>query len=206
MGAWGAHTFENDAAADWLADYSDRGPDAVIEALEDVMAIEDLSEIDVDQSCAALAAADIVATTLGFSREGESDDVFRIVLQHTVSLTMLEGIADLARKGMDRAVAPQTELYTLWHEDGADNGDWSGSIADLGARLEAAHLAAPGVWTLGEHATAAKVAYGSDESDMSAIRLDMLAIISRIDDLGDKIFQRFDDLANRISKLEKGIK
>ena len=66
MGAWGAGVFANDAAADWADDLVRGGSaDVVRAALAAAAERSPEADLDADEGCEALAAAEVVAATAG---------------------------------------------------------------------------------------------------------------------------------------------
>lgn len=66
MGAWGAGSFENDDAADWLADFCDE-PDEkrIANALSTVAEMDAGEYLEAPECSVGLAAAEIVASLKG---------------------------------------------------------------------------------------------------------------------------------------------
>ena len=203
MGAWGEHSFDNDAAADWLLELADQGAVAVPPVLERAIAEFDAGEVDLDTSSAAIAAADIVAIAMGHGRTGENADHVTAAKAVEGDLKAMPGIVDLARQSVTAAGAPQTEIYALWTEDGAE-GDWIGAVAGLMARLEAAHLDHGGAWEF--TGDVARDAMPMTPSEATALRLDVMGLLTRLDMLSMKIDRKLDALSAKIDGLEKGAK
>jgi Domain of unknown function (DUF4259) len=131
MGAWGSGNFENDSALDWVADLGDPGD--VRRALE-TTARGEAHYIDADEGSAALAAAEVVAASLGNPPSDVTEEITTFVARHDVS-----DLAPLAREVVDRVASnhDDSELYDLWEE--ADSLDeWSGVLDGLRSRLAGA--------------------------------------------------------------------
>ena len=182
MGAWGPHSFENDAAGDFLADLGPLGPEAgvgaIARALEAVMHVANVANLDADRCSVALAAADLVASALNTPRAGEDDGVVAIAAVFAEVLKTTTGIADLARNAVLRATSGDAELYQLWHEDSAAGDTWDDAISDLFVRLRDANTAYPGTWTLSEPAPTA-----SSEPVVDDILARLVRIEAKLDQL-----------------------
>lgn len=199
MGTWGPHSFDNDAAADWLAAFRETGAEAAVRALEAVMG--DGGE-DADVAAEALAASEVVAIVLGQPRPGEAPAMLEAVEPHAAALRATDGLADLARQAVGAALNPTGELYELWVEDAEAGGTWMQSVGDLLLRLEAAHREHGQSWTPREDAPGDAAGLRMSASEANVFRLDMLVLSDRVDRLTDLVERRFDEIADRLSRLE----
>ena len=132
MGAWGTGHFENDAALDWIAELDELGEALAREALRAIVDAAPDAYLDVDDCCAALAAAEIIASC----RDGEvspdaPDDVKAWIADHPATFTLDDGA--LAHRAIVR-VAAESELQELWDEE-APNEEWHTRVDVLGTRL-----------------------------------------------------------------------
>ena len=118
MGAWGAGSFENDSALDWLGELR-RGEASLREALNDAAGATRL--LDVDGASAAVAAAELVAESRG--RKGQlrlpKDATLWLAAQ---KVPFTDEIVELAHRAVTRVLA-SSELQQLWDEAGPTN-DW----------------------------------------------------------------------------------
>lgn len=130
MGAWGFGSFENDDAADWAADLSEMGEDALIdEAFERVLEADDFIEAP-DASC-ALAAAEVVAALRGKTSPDFPEDL-RSWLEGKPSPD--DTVLIKARQAV-AAIKKDSELRDLYAE--ADSlEDWQPLVDDLERRLK----------------------------------------------------------------------
>ena len=130
MGAWGAGSFDNDAAMDFAVE---------IESLDDVerafVAANDrghaliVDEIDADISCRIIVAAECVAAMLGHrAKELPQDLAEKVHGWGKPSIALFE----LARNNVS-SVMSRSELCELWAEDGS--GDWNVAMTELMERL-----------------------------------------------------------------------
>ncbi|HXI69343.1 MAG TPA: DUF4259 domain-containing protein [Verrucomicrobiae bacterium] len=150
MGAWGAGSFQNDWALDWLGDLRESGNSLlIVETLSRVVQhggtkysppslLERLRGrrhhtdwLDADVSSGALAAAEIVAAWLGHPPAKLPDGVIEWVQQHLSSLN--PDIVPLARQAVN-IVRTNSELKDLWEE--GDATEWHQVVQDLDKRLQ----------------------------------------------------------------------
>lgn len=123
MGAWGAGSFENDAALDFAAD---------IETLADVenaFVAEGAEDIDADVASRVIVAAECIAAMRGHRSPDLPNDLDARVRgfgKCTIALF------DMARNNLS-AVMTRGELIDLWAEEGS--GDWNRAVTDLLERL-----------------------------------------------------------------------
>ena len=134
MGTWGHFAFDNDDAADWLAEIEKmEQPVSQIDAMNEVfrtLRIEALAgDIDVGTAATAVAAAEVVANDLGQPRVLDAK-VFDLELALKVNAEVL----GRARGALVLVQSEVSELAELW-EEADDAAAWRASIADLDARL-----------------------------------------------------------------------
>ena len=134
MGAWGANTFDNDAACDWgyeLEAASDLSP--VREALARVVAVG-ADYLDPDVACEALAACEVIARLKGNwgVRDAYTETVDRWVSEHPTEPS--SDLVDQALAAIDRVLSSPSELLELWDEDG-ENEEWHDAVANLRSRV-----------------------------------------------------------------------
>jgi hypothetical protein len=134
MGAWGAGTFENDAACDWAGDLeAARDLSPVVETL--ARAIEVEAEIlDADVGCEALAACEVVARMKGNwgVRDASTEKLDAWVRKRATPPS--KELISQALAAIDRVLTAPSELVELWDESD-ENADWHGAVADLRARV-----------------------------------------------------------------------
>lgn len=133
MGAWGAGSYENDDALDWvwrlddLTDYS-----AVVAKLETVTSIDADEYLESFDGTEALAAAESVAVAAGRPPAGELPESVSNWVARIDRPPTAEELA-LARLAVERVRTPQSELLELWQE--ADEAEWIAAVSDLENRL-----------------------------------------------------------------------
>ena len=130
MGAWGAGSFENDDAMDWVIGLAEGSGDAVLrDALTPITTTDDRYLEGPDCSI-AVAAAEAVAAARGHANASLPDEVVEWVRQKP---EVTGELVALARSAVDR-IAAKSELRDLWDEsDSAET--WRAAMTDLRARL-----------------------------------------------------------------------
>jgi hypothetical protein len=150
MGAWGAGSFQNDWALDWLGDLRESGdasqiqatlnrvvehggtkhsPPSILERLRGRRRHTDWLKASV--SSKALAAAEIVAVWLGRPLAKLPEGITEWVQKNSSSLK--PDIVPLARQAVN-IVRTNSELKDLWEE--GDATEWHQVIQDLDKRLQ----------------------------------------------------------------------
>lgn len=141
MSVWGPLPYENDDAADWLADLDDEPEMALVhEAFDEVLGVDAPRYLEVTEGAQAVAAAAVVADLL----EGLADD-------ELIDPDSLEVLAEQARRMHPSAVASTawracralavvsraegSELAELVAEDPEISSAWDAHVADLLRRL-----------------------------------------------------------------------
>lgn len=132
MGAWGYKSFENDAAADWVYEFEAEGPDAIGDALDQVLTLEDDDYLEAPAASAAIAAAEVVAAAKTRDLSKLSDEAKAAVEAQTASRNAAHFSAT-ALGAMERVMAT-SELKDLWDES-KDAAAWRAEMDALMARL-----------------------------------------------------------------------
>lgn len=138
MGTWGIHSFDNDDAADWLAEVSPMTQpvfqiDAMKAAFEAARTEALSGDLEVGTATVAIAAAEVVACELGQPRTGApADDAPRLDLQYALKVN--DEVLRLSRRALSLVTTEVSELAELW-DDTDEAAEWRASIADLDARL-----------------------------------------------------------------------
>lgn len=135
MGAWGIGSFDNDAAADFLADIIESGDLSLIrEAIDNV--IESTEYVEEPDACNAIVAAEVLAVALG---RGTSAAQRKEAIGHWVARIRPPVDGELvARAGdaLDRILAPRSELRELWEETD-EFSEWQAAVVELRQQLQA---------------------------------------------------------------------
>lgn len=130
MGAWGHESFANDSALDWLETLV-RGEPALLTATLERAADAENEYLEVDESAAALAAAELVAAAFGRGCDRLPDKARAWVRVH--GQVACEAGTDRARRAVQR-VFQDSELRELWEENGEDT-EWHADVRELLRRL-----------------------------------------------------------------------
>lgn len=129
MGEWGAGSFENDDAQDFLGTLHEKQPEDLQKML---VAIGDHEGyLEAPECRVAIAAAEVVATARGNGPQVVPGQIAQWVgkVEGSPSAEMSE----LARRAVER-VRTNSELKDLWLEAEGLN-EWSAALRDLEARL-----------------------------------------------------------------------
>ena len=133
MGTWGAESFANDMAMDWVADLEAANDLRVVRAA--LSAATSDGYLDADVGSVGLAAAEVVAALRKQPAPDLPAEVVAWVGEHAV-----EPDAELLREARQAVDAiedsSQSELHDLWHEAAAeDRAEWHAAVDDLRRRL-----------------------------------------------------------------------
>jgi hypothetical protein len=134
MGTFGCRNFQNDSAMDFEDEFKEMPSATTVRSnlLSIVNSVECGRNIEYDEACKALAAAETVAASIG-----KPSLDFPIDLQPVIQSLVLDKdarIRQLARKVV-KQVVKHSELQELWAEDGEPN-EWQAVQQDLLVRLK----------------------------------------------------------------------
>ncbi|SMB99224.1 conserved hypothetical protein [Hymenobacter roseosalivarius DSM 11622] len=130
MGTWGYYNFDNDAAADFAADFRDNHSEVTL--LEALVAVAEEEEtIEAEAASEALAAAEIVAAILGKPSRDFPADLIPVIVKLDASESA--DLRELAQQAV-QAVTNNSELQQLWSKNEAA-ADWQHTQQDLLHRL-----------------------------------------------------------------------
>lgn len=138
MGAWGTGPFENDDAADWLAELADSDDLEAIEEAFDAQEIDD-SYLEAPEGSCIVAAAEIVAALLGRPNPALPEDAAEWVAEHAALDP--RRLVPKALEKLDRLLAKDSELEQLWEENKVDYPAWKNGLLELKGRLTREPLA-----------------------------------------------------------------
>ena len=131
MGAWGAGSFDNDDAGDWVCDLEDAEDNSMLEeAFSDVTERGD-DYLEVTECSAAIAAAEVVAALRGRPAADLPDEVTAYV--ERIGTPPSPALAAAALRALE-IVKTKSELQELWEESDSLE-EWRQVLADLEARL-----------------------------------------------------------------------
>lgn len=133
MGAWGTGAFENDDAADWLAELEGATDDRVLEAAFD--AVLDGAGTDLMVEGPAVAAAEVVAAALG-APAADLPEAPAEWAKGQPGHTLRPTTYGKAIKAVEQ-IAGRSEMLDLWSE-AEDFEAWQAAIVDLQTRLAGA--------------------------------------------------------------------
>jgi hypothetical protein len=132
MDTWGIGSFENDAALDWLYDFGVNDFRLIDRTLAGVAAMQVVDELEADEACEVLAAAECVAAAAGFPAANLPLEVVNWVAANSPIQVKGEYVR-MARTAVSH-VRTRSELKSLWTET-EDYEAWDTAVADLQARL-----------------------------------------------------------------------
>ncbi|MEP3196442.1 MAG: DUF4259 domain-containing protein [Lentilitoribacter sp.] len=126
MGAWGAGSFSNDTALDYVEDLN--GFDAVFETISH-FSVQKKEPLDADDASIALAACDLLAIVIG-RPPAEVPDIAALddLKDQAVTSDQLK-----KARALIKVIAKSSELSELWAED--DDSEWQSALDDLLLRL-----------------------------------------------------------------------
>lgn len=134
MGAWGLGSFENDEAADFLAEVIGSGDLALIrEAIDNVVTSTEF--VEAPDACRAIVAAEVVAAALSRPTAAAlgQDGLMRWVARIRPGIE--PALAQGAQVALARILSPNSELLELW-EDTDDLAEWKALVRDLMQQLQ----------------------------------------------------------------------
>lgn len=133
MSGWDTGTFDNDDAADWLAELQTTDDEAVLRAaLEAVDEGEDY--LEAPEGARILCACELVAALTGQAASDLPEIAHEWVEQHQA--LDVSTLVPMARKGIDRVLARDSELEELWRENVDEYPAWRQNVLTLKARLD----------------------------------------------------------------------
>ena len=134
MGAWDLGSFDNDAALDWLADLEGAADLTPLAAALSAHTTDEAAEwFDMDSGAAVLAACEVVAALLG--RPG--DNLPQTVTEWVAANCDLDAASLVPGAGpaIDRVLAPNSGLASVWDESAELGAQWREQVAALRQRV-----------------------------------------------------------------------
>lgn len=128
MAAWGSGSFENDDAADWLAELRTIAPDDLTKIFS--QAADDPAYFEAPAASVVVAAAEVIAALNGSPANGVPPEIVKWTANRPAPTPELKA---LALRALDR-VRKNSELKDLWLEADGLN-DWTAAIQDLQIRV-----------------------------------------------------------------------
>jgi hypothetical protein len=133
MGAWGAGSFENDDALDWIADFCDEPDKELIsDALSTVAEMGTAEYLEAPDCSIGLAAAEVVASLKGSPDFDLPDDAKECVSKLRIKAD--PDMVSLALRAIER-IKTDSELKALWDES-ENPAQWYEAVGRLEARLK----------------------------------------------------------------------
>jgi hypothetical protein len=135
MGAWGFGSFDNDDAADFMADATESGDLSLVRgALDNVLTSTEY--VEAPDASQAIAAAEIVAAALGRPTPAAQREEELTSWIARIRPTIDSELAAQARDALTRILAPNSELRELW-EEAEEFPEWQSAVSELGQHLQA---------------------------------------------------------------------
>lgn len=128
MGAWGAGSFENDTALDWAGEIT--CVEDIRKFYEKLPPYDGITQMDADDSCCVVAAAETVATLMGRIAPGVPDD-----LRERLAGAESDKELEHAARNTLSAMLSCSELVDLWAEEEDAAEEWNKQITGLIDRL-----------------------------------------------------------------------
>ncbi len=130
MGTWGAKSFENDDASNWIYELESATDLSLVQAALRAATGQEVY-LEAPEAAVAVAAAEVVAALKGAPGEDLPDEVRDWARGHASLYS-----ADLARQAVQalERVTTASELRELW-EEGTDPAEWREVIRQLRSRL-----------------------------------------------------------------------
>ncbi len=132
MGAWGAGSFENDTACDWVWDLEETDDLSLVEAALERVLVAGSAYLEAPDAEEALAACEVVARLRGNTGD-DAEPVDEWVSTHR-QLQIAPALAQKSLAVIGRIEGLESELAELW-EQSESFAEWKASIADLKARI-----------------------------------------------------------------------
>lgn len=133
MGAWGADSFDNDDAADWISDFCDSPDQAqIVDTLSTVAQMDADQYLEAPDCSVGIAAAEVVAYLKGAPNATLSDETKSCLSR--LNLKADQNLVALALSAMDR-IKTNSELKELWEESDSA-AEWYQAMNDLDARIK----------------------------------------------------------------------
>ena len=128
MGAWGSGSFENDDAADFLAQLDTIAPEDLTKIFG--KAVEDTAYFEAPAASVVVVAAEVVAALNGCPVKEVPPEIIKWTTNQEAPTPKLKA---LALRALER-VRKDSELKDLWLEADGLN-DWTAAIQDLQSRV-----------------------------------------------------------------------
>jgi len=132
MGAWGADSFENDDAADWVADFCDApGQVLIMNTLSAIVDLDSGEYLEAPDCSMGIAAAEVVAALKKAPNPNLSEDTKSCL--STLNFKADPSLVAVALKAIER-IKTNSELKELWDESETPD-EWYQALGSLEGRL-----------------------------------------------------------------------
>jgi len=132
VGAWGSDSFENDDAADWIANFCDAPDHAlVVNTLSGVADMDAGEYLEAPYCSEGIAAAEVVAALSGAPNTNLSGETKGCLSR--LEFKIDPSLVTLALKAMER-IRTNSELKELWDESETPE-EWYAALNGLEGRL-----------------------------------------------------------------------
>lgn len=129
-GAWSHESFDNDGALDWVAEFQEN---PTVQALRRTLALGITGKyIESFAGESVIAAAEVVAASLGRPCKGFPQELASIVAK---SGSQFRTLASLAQSALAGVLGPGSELRENWSLRAEGLARWEGSVNELVKRL-----------------------------------------------------------------------
>ncbi|MEM6824186.1 MAG: DUF4259 domain-containing protein [Pseudomonadota bacterium] len=144
MGAWGAGSFENDDAQDWIWEFEAEGVSAVEAVFMSTREAFASGYVESPEASMSIAAAELIAAAHGkpMALDGEAGQIDREILKkalgdHADDVRARRDLPKLALEVLAMITASEetSELLGLWSDAGAE--EFLANVDDLRQRLRA---------------------------------------------------------------------
>ena len=133
MGAWGIKKFENDGAADFVADVLSGNKLIIANTIEKILEISKGDYLEASDCEEALAAVEFVAAAKGNPSSDISVEAMNWVKKNDLLRFKDFDLVDSSKKVIDR-ILNHSEIKELW-EEANELQEWEKIINDLKSRI-----------------------------------------------------------------------
>lgn len=132
MQRWGAGSFENSVAHDWLKELlSDSKSDTLVEALQKVTVLN--KRIPAATACEAVAAAELIAALGPDSNVILPDEISTWLKRQRLRPTL--ALLELARQAIEKVGSHESELREVWFLESRNGKEWLRFVEELHGQL-----------------------------------------------------------------------
>lgn len=133
MGAHGINVFDEDTAADWLADLCDH--DEPIEFFKECLELEDVEYLELMESAGILGTCTMIDGLINGPTPDLPDEALDWLSANKNLKMVSRDLLPKAIQGLDAILGENCEIHELWLENDEYYPAWKQSIIDLRSRL-----------------------------------------------------------------------